>query len=217
MLSEIKNYRETPAGKLTIGILYYSLDEYFKTILPAFRREYPQIVIDIKTYQPHEMYEDLLAGNIDICELFRGDFPGINDFVCHDTGKGNMIAMLRSDDPLSARESVSLKELSGHTLIELSDDRISKICTEDMLRKCGAHFENIRRAADIEEAAKILVQEGGVHLTGENCRKQSMPGISYITISDRNFKFQSCYIYPAKEYNKLIDVFIKHATSEMHR
>ena len=202
------NVGKSMAGQLKLGLLYYSMDDYFSDFLPMFQEKYPLIQLECNTYQPHEMYRDLLNGKIDVGQMAKGNYPGSEQVIFHPFAKTKMVAALHKDHPLAAKDGVWLKELEQEILILLKDDICSRTCVLEMVERCGVDFVNQIETAHIETVPGTIRKIGGVHLTGENCRKQNGRDIRYVAILDKKSAGDEAFLYRKMNSNPLIPLFL---------
>ena len=172
------------SGRLTLGILYYLLDECFAGFLAYFRAKYPNVSLTcVTTYQPQPLYDDLISGRLDIGSLicYRSRVP--EGMIFQKIAVTSMVAMMDPSNPLAGRESVTLEELSPFPLILLSHDEYANQLTLDMLRAASIHSSSIRYTDNIETVPYTIRASGGVHITGEHCQKQHASSIVYQPIT----------------------------------
>lgn len=198
------------SGTLVLGFLYYALDD-FAGLIQTLRQRYPAIRMEFRTYQPHELYQDIFSGKVDIGAMPAASFPDANKLCVHKYGKGRCVAIMSKTHPLAARESVSLEELKNETLVELSDDFCGRAVTQELLMKNGVSFSNIVMTPTTESIAAPLIETLGVHITGANCRKQRNPQLCYIPISDKAFQADEAFLYLHENANPLVPIFIHEA------
>ncbi len=172
------------SGKIRLGLLYYSIEDVFSDFIPEFKNKYPAIRLDVIGYQPHQLYEDLLSGKLDVGQVFSS---GKEDSLLkyQKITDQQMIAMLQSSHPLACRESISFQDLSKEKLIVLTEDTFSRKQTDSLLKQRRVRFEDIIETETIESVPHIIRKYGGVHITGGSVRKQGGKGIAYLPLSDR--------------------------------
>ena len=84
---------------------------------------------------------------------------------------------------------MSLEELRAYPLIELANDEFSNRLVADMLEANDIQFENLIYTDNIETVPPVARSTGGVHITGEDCKKQNAEGIVYVPITGRNTRY----------------------------
>lgn len=196
------------SGTLTLGFLYYALDD-FAGLIQTLRQRFPAIKIEFKTYQPYELYADIFSGKVDIGAMPAASYPSADKLCFHKYGKGKLVAIMGKNHPLASRESVSLEELKDETLVELSEDFCGRTVTQELLMKKGISFSNIVMTPTTETIITPLIETGGVHITGLNCNKQRNPQLSYIPIADKSALADDAFLYLAENSNPIIPFFIR--------
>lgn len=177
------------SGKLTIGLLYYFMDSRFSGFLDHMRRRYPAVQIVTYAYQPQPLYDDLMSGKLDAGSLcfYQGRLP--ETLRCQVIGSAGTVAIVKRDHPLAERDGVSLEELRAYPLIELANDEFSNRLVADMLEANDITFENQIYTDNIETVPPVVRATGGVHITGEDCKKQHAEGIVYVPVTGRNTRY----------------------------
>ena len=173
------------SGKIRLGLLYYSIEDDFSDFIPEFNHKYPEIKLEVVGYQPHQLYEDLLNGKLDVGQVFSSGMDKDGLLQYQKIKDQEVIAMLRKDHPLAKKKTISFNDLKDEKLIVLTEDTFSREQTDSMLKKSRVRFENIIEAETIESVPHIIRKNGGVHITGGSVRKQGGKDIIYIPISDK--------------------------------
>lgn len=122
-------------GQLTIGLLYYAIDDYFSEFLDNFQKKYPGIQLQFRSYVPQQLLDDLRQHKVDIATLFYYDKSALADLRCVPIAKTSMVVMLHKDNPLNKQEQISLSDLVDYPLIELLNDAYSNEMTRQYLSK----------------------------------------------------------------------------------
>lgn len=111
--------RVTAAATLTIGTLGDSAGEISTRLVAAFRRRHPDVAIRIRETDFADPTTGLRSGLADVA-LTRAPFDdtGITTRVLRTDEVG---VVLRQDDPLAARASLSLADLAGRPWFQLPE------------------------------------------------------------------------------------------------
>lgn len=197
-------------GKLKVGLLYYSVEDYFSDFIPDFKANYPDLTLEVISYQPHQLYEDLIKGKIDVGQIVSTgpDDSSLNYLRLLDT---SLLVIMENNNPLADKETVTLKELKGETLIELTEDEFSADLTRSILEKNKITFKKTISTETIETVPYMIRKTKGIHITGESVRKQSGKNLSYVTISDRRAKVGIYLASLKSNQNELISLFLQEA------
>lgn len=210
-LERCKNLTQQLTGTLRIGILYYAMDEFFSEFLELMREKYPNINLVVNNYQPQPLYDDLWSGKVDVASLTFYDLSRHKDLRLQKIGTQGTLAMMRNDHVLCDTDTVTLEELSFSDLISLKNDAHSNEITGELLARKKIHFPNILYTDNIETVPMAIRKTGGIHLTGESCKKQNANGICYKDVIGPGTRFIFCLASLPSNDNALIDVLYEEA------
>lgn len=208
-VAKVENIKKKQPGKLRVGILYYSLDQHFGDFIPMFKKKYPDVDLELRTFQPHELYQDILKGNIDIGELQVSRYPGIEQLHTHIYQKFSMVAIMSKGHFLANRSEVHLAELLDETLIELQEDYCCRIATREMLERQGLVFHKTTFTDNIETISFAIRESNGIFLAGDDCKWQKKSQLVYIPIADKTFIGENAFFYRKSDENPLISLWLK--------
>ncbi|MBQ9814096.1 MAG: LysR family transcriptional regulator [Lachnospiraceae bacterium] len=170
-------------GHIRLGLLYYSLSDYFTDFLPFINEKNPGVSVKCLNYRPQELLDDLLAGKIDIGQISYVDEKNPKLYY-QKIAMTDMIVVMSNKNPLARCTELKLSDLEQETLAELKNDRYSTNITREMFNKCGVSFKNIIETDNIETVPHTCKTYNAIHVTGSSCRKQQAAGVSYIPITD---------------------------------
>ena len=204
-----KNLSQRVSGTLTLGVLYYALDDYCGNFLAWFQQKHPNIHLKCNSYLPQQLASDILAHKIDIGTLFSisSSAPdGMNYFKVSAT---SMIAMISRDNPLAQQDIVTLNDLVDYPLIVLENDEYSASLTQQYLRANNIHFPETVFADNIETVPWSIRSTGGIHITGESVRRQSSSSVAYIPIIAKDPGMTFGFVCADGNDNPIVSVFFK--------
>ena len=210
-LSRNAYFSSQVTGKLSIGILYYLLDDWFACYLDFFRKKYPYVRLSCFTnYQPQTLKEDLLRGRIQLGSYFsyKGRLPDGMKF--QKLGTTHMVAMMREDHPMARKNAVTVEELSDIILVRLGNDDFSEELTQEMLQELHVTFRRTTETDNIEMVPFAIRSTGGIHITGESCRRQQAPSIVYKPIIGKDTIYD-VGLASMVEDNLLVTLFMEEA------
>ena len=199
------------SGDLSVGLLYYGVAEYYSDFLGQFSEKYPGINLHVSNHHPHQLYSGVIRGSLDIGDMIFARSFMHKGIVFHKLYPIRMVALLPESHPLAQREQLSLSEAANETLVDLEEDSVSSICTQEVIRKCGVAFKNVQYTKHIETVPAALLQCNGIHITGDRVKRQSFPGLKYIPISDYDAFTYHCFAHLSDNPNRLIPVFVNEA------
>ncbi|HJB16726.1 MAG TPA: LysR family transcriptional regulator [Candidatus Blautia excrementipullorum] len=210
-LNRNKYFSNEITGALSIGILYYLMGGCFDEFLNDIREKYPYVRLTCLTnYQPQALKEDLQRGKIQIGSYlcYKGRLPDGMKF--QKLGTTHMVAMMREDHPLARKNAVTVEELSDSTLIRLGNDDFSEELTQEMLWELHVTFRSTIETDNIEMVPFAIRSTGGIHITGESCRRQQAPSIVYKPIIGKNTIYD-VGLASMEEDNLLVTFFMEEA------
>lgn len=103
-------------GRIVIGCGELAAVQVLSELIGSFREKYPQVTYDLFTGNADLVKEQMEKGLIDIGVLLEPIDMDKFDFI-RLTGKERWGVLMRPDDPLTAKEAVSPKDLEGLSLI----------------------------------------------------------------------------------------------------
>lgn len=211
-LQQCINLNNQITGSLKIGLLYYAMDDYFSEFITYMEEKYPHAEFSFFSYQPEPLYHDLKIGKIDVASLMYDKEESSPSLLFQKIGTSKLIAMMRDDHPLSTSDTITLQELSAFALIELKKDNYSNKLTRKLLEKNHIHFSNIIFSDNIETVPITIRKTGGIHLTGESCRRQHAASISYKEIIGNCLTTDLGFMALRENDNPLIHIIMKEAS-----
>ena len=186
VLEQGRKLAQQVSGSITVGLLYYAIDDYYADFLTYFKEKYANVELNCRSYLPQALFEDLNSGKVDVAALFYLEKDPPPELVCQKIAATSMVAVLREDNPLCHQDSVTLEELSAYPLVELKDDAYSRQITKSLLDISGTQFSKTTQADNVEMVPFTLRMTGGVHITGESCQRQNAASVQYRPIRGKN-------------------------------
>lgn len=164
--SAIYDLRGLKRGRVLIG----ANEATVHAILPlvaAFRRQWPQIAVDVRRVQARQIGAEVHQGQLDIGVLtFK---TGLPDLRFHSIGVDELVLLVPPSHEFAQRDRVTMKEISGQTLIAHNDpspirDRLLKLFEQRHLSL------NMLLALPSLDAIKRAVEMGiGVAILPRRC------------------------------------------------
>lgn len=210
-LAQCENMSMQVTGTLRIGFLYYSMDDFFSPFLEKMEEKYPHVKFVISNYQPQALYDDLQNGKIDVGSLVFYDIKQHKDLRLQQISTQGTLAIMRNDHVLSSAETVTLEELAFSKLIFLKNDPYSNEITGELLSMKTIHFPDVIYSDNIETVPQTVRRTGGIHLTGESCKKQNASGICYKDVAGPGTRSSFCLAALPTNDNPLINILFREA------
>ena len=190
--------------KLRVGMLYYDAERTTFPVLAKLKELSPHLEVILVSCQPERSLQELWAGNVDLTEVFRVDFPGCRDLRYCDTVKVRFSAMMPESHPLAHRKSISLEELRGETIV-LQHGYLDSY-RKRFLAEVGIGAEDILPTDNIDtvvfsvkthQAVSIIVSQANIPHSG--CR--------LVPISDEKLCTNMAYAWRPENENPGIQEF----------
>lgn len=154
---ELVEQEEQIEGKITIGCGEIASVQLLPDIFKSFHDKYPRVTFDIFTATADVVKEQMDKGLIDIGLLLEPIDIEKYDFVRLQM-KEKWVVVMRPDDPMAHKDSITAKDLSGLPLIL---PRRLKVQSE-LASWFGNHFENLNVlfTSNLSTNACIMVNHG---------------------------------------------------------
>ena len=211
LFSDSSELNRQISGSLSVGLLYYGVAEYYGEFLSRFSEKYPNIQLQLSNHHPHQLLRALTRGEVDIGDMIFARALLREELVFHKLFPIRMVALLPEDHPLAQRDSIRLSDAANETLIDLEEDTVSSICTQEVIRRCGVVFKNVQYTKHVETVPAAILQYRGIHITGDRVKRQAYPGIKYIPISDEDAFCYHCSAHMTDNPNKVLPIFLNEA------
>lgn len=154
---ELAEQEEQIEGKITIGCGEIASVQLLPDIFKAFHEKYPRVSFDIFTATADIVKEQMDKGLIDIGLLLEPIDIEKYDFV-RLRMKEKWVVLMRSDDPLADKESVTAKDLSDVPLILPRRQKVQN----ELAHWFGNYYENLNVlfTSNLSTNASIMVSHG---------------------------------------------------------
>ena len=159
--SELDCLSGSPRGMLRLGCYVTVAPHVLPPILRAFRARYPEARIDLREGDMSDMRTWLSSGEIDLAMTYYDStdkFPLPDDFEFHEMFPARPYAMIATDDPLSRRPVVALKDLAQRPMVLLELAQTREYFTE--LYRAANVTPNIVHSTRSAEVVRALVSGG---------------------------------------------------------
>lgn len=113
---ELVELEEQVEGKISIGCGEIASVQLLPELFRSFREKYPRVTFDIFTAAADLVKEQMDRGLLDLGLLLEPVDVEKYDFICFDM-KENWIVLMKPDDPLAKKDSITAKDLAKLPLI----------------------------------------------------------------------------------------------------
>jgi LysR family transcriptional regulator, hca operon transcriptional activator len=154
---------------LALGFLSGCEPEWLPAAMHILRDELPKIEIKISSKHSPQLADGLAAGKLDAAFLRPEEqYP---DLVYKVLISEPLIVVLPSDHRLASRETISLQDLVGETLIGMADQApVLRSIIEDYIRRSGLDLEPTHRVEYLSMAMSLVASTRGVALLPDFAR-----------------------------------------------
>jgi len=202
------------SGKISVGMLYYGLNDWALPVLVKMKKDYPKIIVETYSYQPPQLKRDLANGIVDIGQVYRisqGSSDDSDDIEYCDIGKLGFSLMVPLSSPLRNIDSISLKDLDGMNLVQVA--RLPELTgyIMGMLSKKGIYIKRFIYTQHVDTIAMDVQLNKTPSIVSNNVRDIPEKGIKFIDITDPDMYIMASYAYRKANKNKSIKHFIKAA------
>jgi DNA-binding transcriptional LysR family regulator len=159
------------AGSLVIGVVSTAVCSVLPELLRSFRREAPDISIDIREMEPAEQVEALRRETIDIGLLFLAiQDPAFDSVV---VSKERLIVALPTGHPAAAVETVDLGDLETETFLIPRQQPVAGFheVVLETLRAGGIPAPRLQPTRLLQTAVFLVAGQLGVALVPESFRR----------------------------------------------
>lgn len=154
---ELIEQEEQIEGRVSIGCGEIASVQLLPEIFRSFREKYPRVSFDIFTATADLVKEQMDRGLLDLGLLLEPVDVEKYDFIRFDL-KENWVVLMRPDDPLAVRESITAKELSAVPLILPRRMRVQS----ELASWFGDYYENLDVVftSNLNTNGAIMVERG---------------------------------------------------------
>ena len=154
---ELVEQEEQVEGKVSIGCGEIASVQLLPELFRAFREKYPRVTFDIFTATADLVKEQMDRGLLDLGLLLEPVDVEKYDFIRIGM-KENWVVLMRPDDPLAGKESITAKDLSSQPLILPRRMRVQS----ELASWFGDYYEklNVVFTSNLNTNGAIMVESG---------------------------------------------------------
>ena len=156
------------AGSLVIGVISTAVCSVLPELMRSFRRESPNITIDIREMEPGEQVEALRKETIDIVLLFLSIHDPTFDSAL--VSKERLIVALPTGHPAASAGKVRLRDLESETFLIPRQQSVPGFheLVLNTLRAGGVSFPRLQPTRLLQTAVFLVAGQIGVALVPES-------------------------------------------------
>lgn len=171
--------------RLRIGFISSAVFGLLADGIRIFRRQYPDIELELVELTPTEQVRRLGAGDLDLCYLSR-PLEGTNAFAAITVLPSAIVAAIPASWKLARRKTVRLAEL-GDLPFVLSPPHHSptwRALVDTACRDAGFQPRVVQESQETLVVLGLVSGEIGVSLVHQEVRRMSMEGVSFVPVAD---------------------------------
>jgi len=203
-------------GHLSIGYDAPAEFRVFPTVLPAFRRRWPDVHLSFHNLKNSQQLEGLRRDELDIGFVFLPIPSG--EFDIEELAKVSVILALPANHRLAAAKAVSIKDLSHEPLIlfprSLDPETYNQI--EQRFLSVGAVMNVVFETATLLSAINFVSMGTGCAFLGEYARLVNWNGVIYKQLKPPNL-VKTVAIIKKRQRGDLVESFYRFTVDNVHR
>ena len=179
-----QHHTEEMAGPLHIGLIPTVGPYLLPHIIPAIRREFPELEIYLHEAQTHQIVSQLENGELD-CALLAL-VKETSSFIEMPLYDENMYLAITVDHPWAHRQQIAMTELAGQQLLMLEDGHCLREQALGFCFAAGAREDTHFRATSLETLRNMVAAGAGMTLIPELAVPQDRvrDGVCYLPCHD---------------------------------
>ncbi|WP_116138104.1 LysR substrate-binding domain-containing protein [Trinickia diaoshuihuensis] len=149
----LRNEQELRTGTLRVGT---TGPFYILPAIAAFRRQYPAVRINVEIGNSQQVLDALVDFRVDVAvSSQQNEDPR---FVRHTIANDRLVAVVHRAHPLASRDTVSLADLTGHTLLMRESGSRTRVLMEHVLSQAGVQLPSNTIELGSREAVREAVR-----------------------------------------------------------
>lgn len=206
MLNRIAQLSNKVEGTLNLGILYYDANGYVRQIASVFRKQFPDVKLQLHSYQPKQMEEALLAGAIDAGFMYSASLYEGDDICSHVFLKVPFAVAFGENHRFAQLDEIKIGDLDHEPMLQMEVPRFSRtdILFEKMLQENDTHLGETIQLTNMDEKTALLDESGGVLLMPA-VSASLQPGLTYRLLEPDRYSMDVSVVWLKKNKNPLVD------------
>ena len=180
-------------GEIRLGFLTSTTGPILSAVMKEFRRNYPEVRIELWELTPAELVKELTADRLDLIVARPDPELDAAGMESRPFYQDPLVLTVQVDHPLSGRAPVELSELAGSRLVSLGDDRSGYFNSvlEEALRNHGHDFRDRLVVRSMTAMVWAISLGFGVGFLTEQTRDLSWKGVKYLSLADKSIEVET--------------------------
>jgi DNA-binding transcriptional LysR family regulator len=171
-------------GALSVGFVGSATYTLLPRCLPLFRRQYPDVALELREGTTSQILKDVQAGTLDI-GLVR--YPVLEDFAVNlEVAETDVLsAVLHADSRLARRRRLAISDLAGEPFVMYAARAAANLRSQVMLLCQTAGFtpQVVQEAVQVQTVISLVESGLGVGLVPARSRRNAPQGVVFKTLT----------------------------------
>ncbi|MFN8624649.1 MAG: LysR family transcriptional regulator [Candidatus Binatia bacterium] len=161
--TQLQESGKVVSGSLRVAIVYSVGLHELPPFLKEYLREYPQVNVHVEYSRPNKIYEDVIAGRIDLgIVAYPAKHPQITVVPFRED---RLVVVFPPSHPFSTLKKITISRLDGETFVGYERDISTRKAIEQLFKEHGIgvryvgeydNIETIKRAVEIGQGISIV-------------------------------------------------------------
>lgn len=187
------------SGVLNIGVTYSFGSILTETVL-AFKKEYPDVVLNICYKSVSELMDLVSEGELDFALTFRSSEKHEN-VISQSLFDNNLSIIVREEHPLLRKESVRLEDLEEYEMVLPSHGLQARSTFDEIIEGRKLDLKVAMEANEVTAILNILRRSNYVTVLSETVIMEH-DGLVAVNIADAECNMEGCLHFCANRYRK---------------
>ena len=178
-----------------MGVLYFSFERYINDIEMYLEEHCPGIELELVSFQPPQLEKALEHGEVDIAVTLSYDDAPIAGYDKRIFAREGLSAAVSTEHPLAERESISLTDLSGETIVLMRDEPDYNAAVMKLLAANGVEPAAYCYASQVDTTFQEIRKRNGITLFPVQMDYLKKRGVSFVDVEDAGEKIRMAVIF----------------------
>ena len=167
-LDALSRLEAAQQGELHLGFLYYDRDYYVAKIREVMRKRYPNVKLNLHSYQPAQLERDLLDGKIDAAMIYGANGCERGDIRYMPFLRIPYWLIVDHSHALAGRDNIQIGDLDGQALLYPREQLEICHCEKPLMeafQQNGVRIANVLPIDNFDEVSWLLGETGAVYIS----------------------------------------------------
>ena len=194
-------------GILNVGVTY-SFGSILTESVLAFKKEYPDVALNVTYRSMMELMEMVSDGNLDLALSFRSS-EKIDNVESHILFDNKLCIVVRENHPLTRKEFVRLADLENYELILPSAGLQARSAFENIIADRNLNLKVAIESNEVNSILNLLRKSNYATILSETVILEH-DGLTTINIDDAECSMEGCIHFCINRYRKRsVEEFIR--------